>query len=189
MLSFGDTEVIAYNIRRIVVLKGFEIIYATAIFYRADDKLKFLYHNLIIIIMSREFSITLFNDFPPYVGVSEYIYHLYLNLKSFGLNVSFHQFISEEKNPYSNIILHKGISFPFKYSHELNLLLGNGWKSFKNVKTEIAHISNPSLWKLLKYYPKALINVHDLYYINHKGNSKIMSIYFRQGYFLSLIHI
>ncbi|MGB9762727.1 MAG: glycosyltransferase family 4 protein [Minisyncoccia bacterium] len=133
--------------------------------------------------------IAILNDSPFDVGISSYIYNIYLNLKNHNISTDFYQFSlnsDSSYNFYQNVNLVKGINFGFKKSLQLNQILNFNIKAFKNIETlenyDIIIISNPTLNKLSKYFDNIIGMGLDLYYLFYKSNSLIYSKYIKSQY-------
>ena len=132
----------------------------------------------------KQLKVAIVNDFPYHSGVTSYAYGLYQALTLSKIYAIFHQFfVGKESSEYPDTVYHKGINFKIPRSLELNRLLGLNIRSLSHVKSQIVHLSNPSLYKLGNADGKKIVTIHDLFYLNGNSNSKVMSKYYRNAYF------
>ncbi|MEM0286497.1 MAG: hypothetical protein QXW34_05095, partial [Candidatus Methanomethyliaceae archaeon] len=114
--------------------------------------------------------IAILNDSPFDVGISNYIYNIYLNLKKHNIQVEFYQFVSDydRNNKYfQEVNTVKGINFRINKSRPLNQILGINYRAFKKLNSmyDIIIISNPTLNKVSRYFDNVIAVGHDLYYL------------------------
>ncbi|MEM3431508.1 MAG: glycosyltransferase family 1 protein [Candidatus Micrarchaeia archaeon] len=131
--------------------------------------------------------IAILNDSPFDVGISNYIYNIYLNLKKHNIQVEFYQFVSDydRNNKYfQEVNTVKGINFRINKSLQLNQILGINYRAFKKLNSmyDIIIISNPTLNKVSRYFDNVIAVGHDLYYLFGKSNSILYSKYIRNQY-------
>lgn len=135
-----------------------------------------------------DLSISVINDFPQHSGIGEYSHSMHSNIINHGFNSTFYQFyvnsneLFEADKVNDSVKQCNGINFRTKYSLEVNKLMGRNWRSFKEVNSDIVHLSNPSLAPLARYLKKSIVTIHDLYYLFYSGNSKLMSHFYRTSY-------
>jgi len=135
--------------------------------------------------MTENLKIAILNDFLPFVGITTYVYNIFLNLRKHGIYTDFYQF--DSTNFYKNredIIIKKGINFHIKENYVLNALLGLNYRAFRKLKSEydIVLISGPTLNKVEKYFNNLIHIGHDLYFLFHTNNALIYTIYIRKQY-------
>ena len=129
-------------------------------------------------------TLAIVNDFPENTGIFSYSLNLFKSMLLSSLNPKMFQFYSGCFNVTEpNIVGVKGISFPTKHSLEINKLTGLNYHFLKNVTGSFFHFSSPSLYKLVRDKNKSVITLHDLYYLENYGRSKIMSRYYKKVYF------
>ena len=128
-------------------------------------------------------NIAIINNKGYGTGIGRYSVNMHNTLINHGINSTLYQLFTH--NQYSlpkqeNIY---GINLG-RYSSYLNTeLLTLYYKKIKNaVRGEIIHISDPSLSNLVKIFPNAVLTVHDLYYLNNKSNSRIISYIMKERY-------
>lgn len=136
--------------------------------------------------------IALLHDGGPISGTSTLIYNLFINLKAHSESVDLFQYLQwapEINLPRDTIIVNKFKPRPVyknrmlrQMSSAMNLSLGFNWRSFENINSDIAILSNPSLLKLTKYLPNCGVIGHDLYYAYSNSDSKFLNNYFRSQY-------
>ncbi|MEM3873262.1 MAG: glycosyltransferase family 1 protein, partial [Nitrososphaeria archaeon] len=114
-------------------------------------------------------------------GITRYSIDLFNNLKRHNEDVIFFQlFHPIELEGINNI---KFLNLNSKYND-----LGKPFSKFfvKNLKpvlkSDIIHISDPSIYGIHKIVQDAILTVHDLYYLDHNSNSILYSIYMRNAY-------
>jgi len=134
--------------------------------------------------------ISILNDFPPNVGVTNYTYNIYLNLKYHNINVDFYQFLADEnyKNIPVDIMIRKGIDFKIKYNILLNELLHLNTKALKNIDSDIIIFSCYTLSPLIRHYKdrKTIMIAYDLYSFYYRGKSKFLDWRTKRHYKLQL---
>lgn len=128
--------------------------------------------------------IAILNDFPPNVGVTEYSKTLYNNLLQNGVNAKFHQFGKSDMllNATSDIVSYNATRFYTPWDLELNKLLKLNIKAFSKIKSDIIHLSNPSLLPVQNRSQTYIVTLHDLYYLHFKSNSRLMSRFYKMSY-------
>lgn len=145
--------------------------------------------NSIILGMQRNIernplTLAIVNDFPENTGIFSYSLNLFKSMLLSSFNPKMFHFYSgcfNIKEP--NIVGVKGISFPTRHSLEINKLTGLNYHFLKNVTGSFFHFSSPSLYKLVRDKSKSIITLHDLYYLENYGRSRIMSRYYKKVYF------
>jgi len=126
--------------------------------------------------------IAIINDKGYNVGIGRYAFNLNKNLLDHNLNSTLYQLFSLSRES-DNVVNFPGLSFT-KYKQEINEVFLKFYlhKIRKLVNADIIHISDPGLADLFKIFPKALLTVHDLYYLEHRGNSLLMSMHMKRAY-------
>ena len=134
--------------------------------------------------------IALIHDGGPISGISTYFYNIFENLQTHKNNVRLYQYLqwnSNSKLPNNLIIVnepHK--KFKSKGLQEIStakiLFLGENWRKFKSIKSDVTILSNPSLLKLTKYLTNCGVIAHDLYYLYKNFDPKILNFYFKKQY-------
>ena len=134
--------------------------------------------------MSR--SITILNDYPAHVGITEYALGLFENLRNHGYNVNFVQWVpSEPRNPYPSCgtVIRSKVA-AIEHSPEVGFILGDNWRALRAVDGDIIHASSQSLAQLAKYFGRRfVVTLHDVCYLSHLGNSLLMSLYYIRQYY------
>ena len=135
----------------------------------------------------KNLKIAILNDYPFDVGISNYIYNIYLNLKKHGVNVDFYQFALDYENNHKylqEVKIIKGINFRTKYSLQLNQILGINYRWLKKLNStyDIIITSNPTLNKVSKYFDNVIGVGLDLYYLFGKSNSILYGKYIKSQY-------
>lgn len=132
----------------------------------------------------QEKTISILNDQSINVGITSYIYDVYENLKAHGFSVNLHQFFADmnEKTYDSSTKIHHGYRLFGKYSQTANILLGIASRKLNKEKADIIHLSSPSLMKHIRDYSNLVLTVHDLCYLSHNSNSRIVSYYYKSTY-------
>ncbi|MEM3290664.1 MAG: glycosyltransferase family 1 protein [Candidatus Micrarchaeaceae archaeon] len=131
--------------------------------------------------------IAILNDYPFDVGISNYVYGIYLNLKKHNIHVEFYQFaLDHDRNNkyFQEVNIVKGINFRINKSLQLNQILGINYRAFKKLNSmyDIIIISNPTLNKVSRYFDNVIAVGLDLYYLFGKSNSILYSKYIRNQY-------
>lgn len=128
-------------------------------------------------------NIAIINNKGYGTGIGRYSVNMHKTLLNHGVDSTLHQLFTH--NQYSlpkqeNIY---GVNLG-KYSSYINTeFLRLYYKKIKHaVKGNIVHISDPSLSNLVKIFPKAVLTVHDLYYLNNRSNSNIISYIMKERY-------
>lgn len=135
--------------------------------------------------------LTIINDQHLFSGTSTHIYKIYKNLVKHKISTEFYQFLlSEDKPEIDSVLIKYGIfhningksKFIYNFKLGLNFTTGFNWRSFKNIKSNITLLSGPSLLPLAKYNNKTMVIGHDLYFLNHYGDSVFLAKYMKRMY-------
>ena len=135
--------------------------------------------------------LTIINDQNIFTGTSTYVYEIYKNLVWHKIPTEFYQFVMSQDIPeIENVFIKYGLlhnfnrksKFIYNSKLALNFITGINWKSFKNIKSNITLLSGPSLLPLTEFNNKTIIIGHDLYFLEHQGNSIFLSQYMKRMY-------
>lgn len=137
------------------------------------------------------YNVTIVNDQHPFSGISSHIYEIYRNLVQHKISTEFYQFLlSNSKPEVGDAFLRYGClhgiddhsKFVYTAKLSLNFLTGTNWRSFKNVSSDIMLLSGPTLLPLARYNNKSIVIGHDLYFLDHFGQSKVLARYMKNKY-------
>ena len=133
----------------------------------------------------------IFNDQHVFSGISTYVYGIFNNIVSNGINSDFYQFIMYNDNiPIKPQNVKRGVfnsisansKLVYNSKLALNFLTGYNWKTFKHIKVETALLSGPTLLPLVRYFKHTIVVGHDLYFITQSGWNPILARYMRKMY-------
>ena len=135
--------------------------------------------------------VDIINDQHTFSGTFSHSYKIYKNLKEHNINSNFYQFlISNVKLGDKSIHTKYGYFYKtfgeLKYGYNgklaLNFISGLNWRSFKNIDSDVAILSGPSLLPLTGYNKKTIVIGHDLYFLECKNEPIFLKLYMRSMY-------
>ena len=128
--------------------------------------------------------IALINELEIHTGITEYMFQVFLNLKSSGYNIEFHQFVIRSKIAQfiTSENFSEGFNLKSKYSLLINQLMGFNWKVFRNIEADIIIVGDFPLLKIAKGRKNVWAVCHDLFFQYNDGKSKLLSIFIRRAY-------
>lgn len=127
--------------------------------------------------------IAIINRHRKGTGIERYSVNLHKILMNHNLDSTLYQIFSCEKDSTRNRKCIKGPNLG-EYSDIIGTALFRFYcKRIKDgIKADIIHISDPSIAGLIELFPEAILTVHDLYYLNNKSNSRLVSHFIKKQY-------
>ena len=128
-------------------------------------------------------NIAIINNKGYGTGIGRYSVNMHKTLINHGIDSTLYQLFTHNKYNLPRQKNIDGINIG-RYSSYLNTeFLKLYYKKVKHtVRGDIVHISDPSLSNLVKIFPEAVLTVHDLYYLNNRSNSRIISYLMKERY-------